>query len=588
MQAVILAAGQSTRFYPLGRGEHKSFFPLLGLTILEHTVKRLQELDVASIILVISPQHESHQLIKKLKESYPQVKVVIQKEAKGMGNALLCAEEYLERSFFVLHAHHVDITAFFSQMKKKRSTEEEIVLLAKEAEQFSRFGVLTVQGDKVTDLVEKPEEMQDTAKLCVVGIYLLNREFMNILKQTEDEHYNFEKAIAAFATKQTARALITTEEVVSLKFAWDLLQMNRYLLEHSTGSLAPTASVHESAVVSEEAIIEDGVTIHEHVSIKGPCFIGRGSIVGNNAILRGCVSVGRDVVVGAQMELKNAVLSDNVTTHSGFIGDSVIDEGTKLAAYFCTGNVRLDRKSITVETVTGSIDSKLKSLGAIIGNHVSAGIRVSTMPGILIGEKSVIGPSTTVYQNIAEDMLYYAKFEGIISKKVTSDRAISSEKKEETEKVVLFDIDYTLFDTARFKQTNLVEYSLYEEVPSVLSQLQKIAKLGIFSEGETEFQRAKLIKTQIHSQFHEDYINIVEKKEYSYAEMLQRFDKSLVFLIDDKLPVLHDAKRQFRDVVTIWIKRGPFAENQQDIPGFEPDAIVTSLAEAVPVIANTY
>ncbi len=588
MQAVILAAGQSTRFYPLGRGEHKSFFPLLGLTILEHTVKQLQDLDVSSIILVISPQQESHPLIKKLRETYPQIKIVIQSEPKGMGNALLCAEEHLERSFFVLHAHHVDITAFFSQMKKKRNSEEEIVLLAKETEQFSRFGVLTVQGDRVTDLVEKPEETKDAAKLCVVGIYLLNREFLNVLKQTEDEHYNFEKAIAAYAAKHTARALITTEEVVSLKFAWDLLQMNRYLLEHSEGSVSPTATIHESAVISPKAIIEDGVTIHEYVAIKGPCFIGRGSVIGNNAILRDFVSVGRNVVVGAQMELKNAVLSDNVTTHSGFIGDSVIDEGTKLAAYFCTGNVRLDRKSITVETVTGGVDSKRKSLGAFIGNQVSAGIRVSTMPGVLIGERSIIGPSTTVYQNVAEGMLYYAKFEAVISKKITSDTPVSSEKKEKTEKVVLFDIDYTLFDTARFKQTNLVEYALYEEVSPVLAQLQKIAKLGIFSEGETEFQRAKLIKTQIHSQFHEDYINIVEKKEYSYAEMLQGFDKSLVFLIDDKLPVLHDAKRQFRDVITIWIKRGPFAENQQDIPGFEPDATVTSLSEAVPVIANTY
>ena len=48
------------------------------------------------------------------------------------------------------------------------------------------------------------------------------------------------------------------------------------------------------------------------------------------------------------------------------------------------------------------------------------------------------------------------------------------------QKFVLFDIDFTLFDTQTFKDSKLTKYTSYGEVISVLENLSKISELGIF------------------------------------------------------------------------------------------------------------
>jgi choline kinase len=41
MQAILLAAGESSRMYPLSSGIHKSMLEVLGKPLLEHTLEKL-------------------------------------------------------------------------------------------------------------------------------------------------------------------------------------------------------------------------------------------------------------------------------------------------------------------------------------------------------------------------------------------------------------------------------------------------------------------------------------------------------------------------------------------------------------------
>ncbi len=144
--------------------------------------------------------------------------------------------------------------------------------------------------------------------------------------------------------------------------------------------------------------------------------------------------------------------------------------------------------------------------------------------------------------------------------------------------IILFDIDYTLFDTARFKQSNLTQYSLYPEIHKILNDLSTHATLGILSQGEKGFQQNKLIKTKIEHFFHKDHIHISLDKEKLIRTISEMYkDKSLV-IIDDKLTLLLLAKKYIPHVFTIWIKRGEYAKNQKPLPGFTPDAILESLS----------
>jgi len=152
--------------------------------------------------------------------------------------------------------------------------------------------------------------------------------------------------------------------------------------------------------------------------------------------------------------------------------------------------------------------------------------------------------------------------------------------------VVLFDIDYTLFDTAFFKESGLSQHKIYEEVMQVLDSLNEIAILGIFSKGEVAFQKTKLEKTGMRKFFEENNIHIFDDKDANLISVLEKYKDSKLFLVDDKLGVLCSAKKYMPQVIAIWVKRGPFAQNQKEIAGFTPDAEIKNLSEVVKIIRS--
>ncbi len=229
----------------------------------------------------------------------------------------------------------------------------------------------------------------------------------------------------------------------------------------------------------------------------------------------------------------------------------------------------------------GEVDSRRSCLGVLMGSRVNAGIRVSTMPGIIIGNDVIIGPGTTVMNNIDENTLYYTKFKEIIEEKRKTESA------QGLGKLVLFDLDYTLFDTDAFKKSNLTTYRLFEETLDVILSLKKFADIGIFSEGQVDFQKMKLKKTMLDEHLSAQNVHIVEKKDAILADVLSQYDKRTIFLVDDKLNILELAKRLIPSLFTIWINRGPYAKAQKPIDGFHSDATVDNLNEIENIVRNT-
>ncbi|SRR6266403_3914704 len=159
---------------------------------------------------------------------------------------------------------------------------------------------------------------------------------------------------------------------------------------------------------------------------------------------------------------------------------------------------------------------------------------------------------------------------------------------QKSKKIILFDIDNTLFNTLRLKQSDLKIFSLYDEVYATLEELSKIADLGIFSEGEIGFQQKKLHQTNIEKYFLKEHTHIFPEKIKALEETFKKYKKTdKLFLVDDKLSILPPIKKDFPSVFAIWIKRGEYALSQKEIEGFSPDAVVESLKDIVPLIANS-
>lgn len=412
MQAVILAAGKSSRFEPFTSFSHKSMVKVLGKPLLEHTLVEVKKSGIDDVVIVVGENSTIEQEIGDGKRLGLKITYVTHLGAKGGGAALLEAKAYLQERFFLLNPYRLDFEKFAEDMQKLQTSDEMVVLLTKRPTSTA-FGVAEINGIKVTGVVEKPEKILDH-HLHIIGMYLLNKSFIEILEQTPLEHYHLEKALDTYAKKGGVTFLLTKEETVSLKYAWDLLAIKDYLLSRLQSFQAQDADVSPHAVISGTVYIDEGAKIMEGAVVKGPAYIGKHAVIGTDAIIRNGVDIEEGAIIGARMEIKNTLVMENTTTHSGFIGDSVVGASTKIAAYVCTANARLDRQPVTTVVKGEKVSSGLKHLGAIVGSNANIGIRVSLMPGVIIGEGSIIGPSTTVMKNVAPKVKYYTRFQEVV------------------------------------------------------------------------------------------------------------------------------------------------------------------------------
>jgi len=418
MQAVILAAGESSRFWPFN-SNHKSLFRIMGKPIILYTIEGLINAGINKITIVQGPSKD----IKNTLNNYPKynkyIKYVIQNDPKGMGDALVAAKELLTEQFLLILAERVDSEEIVKKLNFQiKTSKDAAILVGATTDETSLFGILKLENNKVIDIVEKPKKGKEPSNVKALGIYALTPAFLDIYKETKRHQYDFEEALSIYIKKYEIKLMLWDQVSPSLKYPWHLFDIRNYLfgkyIKESTGK---NAKISASAEIIGKVSIGDNVSIMEKAVIKGPCYIGDNVFVGNNAILRGRVNIESNCVIGANMEVKNSLILQNSTTHSGFIGDSIVGKDCRIAAKFCTGNVRLDRGTISTEVKREKIPTRHRYLGAFIGDGVDIGIKVSAMPGVIIGGNVTVGPSTVVMKNIPDNIKYYTKFHEVVIKK---------------------------------------------------------------------------------------------------------------------------------------------------------------------------
>jgi len=416
MQALLLAAGQSSRMYPFANGSHKSMIKLFGKPLLEHTIEKLKNKSITDVVVVVGKDNDIESYFGDGSKFGISITYVLQEKPEGAGNAILLAKKYLRDNFLLLNSYHVEIDRFVDLLSSAKVDGVDSVLLVKQKAETWNYGVISTDGNRVKAITEKPEKDKEESNLCIVGIYLLSASFIDELENTQAEHYQLETALDVFSKNHVVNYVETKDETVVLKFPWDLLGVKNYLLSDLKKHIAESAQIASSAEIIGEVYIDENVKIMEKVVVKGPCYIGKNAFIGNNAILRDGVVVEENSVVGANMEVKNTLIMRDSKTHSGFIGDSVIGKDCRIAAGFCTANVRLDRATVKAVVKNEKVDTSVKSLGVMVGDGTHIGIKSSTMPGIIIGRNVVVGSETTVMNNIDDNTKYYTKFQEVVVK----------------------------------------------------------------------------------------------------------------------------------------------------------------------------
>jgi len=217
MKAVIPAAGLGTRFLPATKTQPKEMLPLVDKPAIHYVVKEAVDSGIEDILIItgrgkraiedyFDRSIELEDLLrakgdrKQLAEieeisSMADIHYIRQKEARGLGHAILCAEKHVgDESFVVLLGDDI----VFS---KKPCTRQCVELYEKHKasiiavehvprSMISSYGV--VKGRHVSenlvlieDLVEKPSPENAPSDLGILGRYVLTPEIFKFLKETK-------------------------------------------------------------------------------------------------------------------------------------------------------------------------------------------------------------------------------------------------------------------------------------------------------------------------------------------------------------------------------------------------------------------
>jgi len=435
--------------------EDKNFLNFLGQPLIKWQVDMLWESGFKDVILV-GGKHNIERL-RELDNDMPMKIDVVEQENldEGMKGAVLAAAELIgEEELLVFSSNDVVSVEAFKVILNaaKKDKKADGFLLAKKVTEYFPGGYLRLDSDgKITEIVEKPEPGSEPSDLInlVVHYFRDPRVLIKHLKQVKSKTDDlYEKALDAMILEGAVLKAVAYDGYwQAIKYPWHIFEVFKYLLDSRLGSeekdIAENVKIADGARVEGKVVIDEDVRIMEGAIVKGPCYLGRGTVVAMNSLVREA-NVGAGCVIGFSTEIARSYLGDNVWTHSNYIGDSVIGNDVSFGAGAVVGNLRLDEGVISVAangdsaapgggkaSASGDAADKVSTgtnkWGLVTGDHVRVGINTSFMPGVKVGGGSYIGAGIVVAQDIPEKSFVRGEWELKIS---PNERGFSEEMRE--------------------------------------------------------------------------------------------------------------------------------------------------------------
>ena len=199
------------------------------------------------------------------------------------------------------------------------------------------------------------------------------------------------------------------EYLSRFRYPWEALKgIKEMILElgkrlgDGYSEIAPQVWVHTSASIAPMAFL------------GAPCIIGPETEVRHCAFIRGSALVGAGCVIGNSVELKNVIIFDSVQVpHFNYVGDSILGYRSHMGAGSVTSNVKSDKGLVVVKDREGNrIETGIKKVGAMLGDHVEVGCNAVCNPGTVVGRNSIIYPTSCVRGVVPANSIW--KQEGVI------------------------------------------------------------------------------------------------------------------------------------------------------------------------------
>jgi len=408
MKLVFLCGGIGKRMFPFT--EDKFLFKFLGKTLLEHQIEKAMKRDFKDFVIVGNAFNEE-KIEEICNRVNAKIELAIQKEAKGMADALLSAEDILkDEEIIMVNPNDVfDDSVYKKILNEYEKGDYESYIVGYRVDSYFPGGYLEINDrDELIRIHEKPGEGNEPSNLVNIVVHLHRdaKTLLRYLKRIESVRDDvYESALSKMVDDGRRIKVVHYEGFWhAIKYPWDIFGAVKYFLSNlKTSKFSQTAKISKNAIIDDtngNVVIEDNARILENAVIRGPCYIGKNSVIGNNVLIWNYSHIGDDCVIGYSSEIKHSYISDNCWFHTSYVGDSIISNNCSFGAGTITANFRFDEKPIKVNIMGKKSDSHLEKLGVIMGENCKTGINSGTMPGIKVGPNSIIGPGVILSEDL--------------------------------------------------------------------------------------------------------------------------------------------------------------------------------------------
>ena len=398
LQAVIMAAGKSTRTYPLTLTKPKPLLHIANKPILAHQLDQFVGL-IEDVIIIVGYKHEM--IREYFGNSYRGIALnyVEQQEQLGTGHAAMQVRPYIRDRFLLMNGDDL-----YAREDIEGCLRHHYSLLSMEVADPRQFGVLTVENGLVKDLIEKPEH--PASNLTSVGMYVFDTKIFPLLDKIPRSprgEYEVTDGVKELVKVAEVFYHVGTGYWIPVGFPWSLLNANDFLLERNPkdqiqGTLEPGVTIEGTLSLGAHSVIRRGTYIQGNLCVGDHCEIGAYCHITGNT------SIGDHSQIAHSTTINNSVIDQHVQIEPFcHIAYSVIGDFSRIHSGAVTMSRTTQGKTIISRVKREMIDSGREQLGAVLASSVELHPHVVTYPGMKIWPEMVVPAGTAV----KADMMVY-------------------------------------------------------------------------------------------------------------------------------------------------------------------------------------
>lgn len=174
-KGIILAGGSGTRLYPITMGVSKQLLPIYDKPMIYYPLSVMMLAGIREIAVITTPEDQD-QFKRTLGDGSQwglSLTYIVQPKPEGLAQAYILAEDFLDGapSAMVL-GDNIFFGHGLPKLLARADAGQGATVFGYHVADPERYGVLAFDGDKVTDIIEKPAKAP--SNYAVTGLYFLD------------------------------------------------------------------------------------------------------------------------------------------------------------------------------------------------------------------------------------------------------------------------------------------------------------------------------------------------------------------------------------------------------------------------------